>query len=46
MPLPILVPSLPESSQLPKTKRISEIPRGKVEIIQFILLAKDMDGPG
>ena len=45
-PIPLLVPSPPESSQLPKTKIIFEISRGKLEIFQFILLDKDMDGTG
>ena len=45
-PIPILDPRLQESCQLPKTKRIFEILRGKLEMIQFILSDKDMDSPG
>ena len=45
-PVLILHPRPSKSSQLPKTKRISEILLGKLEIIQFILVDKDMDGPG
>ena len=44
--IPVLLNRPPKSSQLPKTKRIFEIIRGKLEIIQFILSDKDMDSPG
>ena len=43
---PILHLKLPKLSQLPKTKRIFEIQRGKPEIVQFILSDKCMDRPG
>ena len=44
--VPILYPRLQKSSHLPRTERIFEILWGKLEIIQFILSDKHMDGPG
>ena len=44
-PLLILAPILLESTQLSKAKKNFEISRGKLEIIRFNLLDKDMDGP-